>query len=214
MGELRVTRTQDQIVLDVSPSLAFSVALISTSVRTPNPFYASASRVCLTASSNEVCRVVDNAIPMIESFFSCSLPTYASARNSFPAPTRLTGPRQHGTAHLSEPAIDVRNHLAQRTMLRIEVVEYVVMVMLDHAQIYPRGYKPDRFASGRPLRRAPRCRTVLMGAAPPHRFVPRKRVGVAPAAQRARGRAPTPSSRVRLVGRPFRQFVAPVTCRA
>src|SRR5690242_1717631 len=45
-----------------SPSLAFSVAFMSISVRTPNPSRARDSRVCWTASANEERRVVDSAM--------------------------------------------------------------------------------------------------------------------------------------------------------
>src|SRR6478735_7726351 len=51
-----------------SPSLAFSVAFMSISVSTPNPFCASASRVRWTASSKDVCTVVDIAMVMAGTF--------------------------------------------------------------------------------------------------------------------------------------------------
>src|SRR6476620_1070324 len=50
-----------------SPSLAFIVAFTSISVSTPKPCSASASRVRATASPNDVCSVVDSAIPMFAS---------------------------------------------------------------------------------------------------------------------------------------------------
>src|SRR5690606_29096253 len=47
-----------------SPSFDFKVAFMSISVSTPKPCSDNAVRVCSTASTNEVCSVVDNASVM------------------------------------------------------------------------------------------------------------------------------------------------------